>query len=463
MSKTSIEQDLELFQTLAKELLELENEEPAPLPINPYKLDDKLDLSLEDDPILDDRFKHSLRMLVKHTPKTASKVFFNQLFGGRKPRAVLGELLSVMLNNSMYTYKVAGPQVLVEKNVLDKVCEIVGWSDGYGTVPTGGSLSNYMAMVMARDWKDPKIHEEGVKPGMMVYTSEDCHYSIAKNAALMGIGRENVRFIKTNKLGQMDPQALEHQIKLDAEIGLRPFMINATAGTTVMGAYDDIKALSAIAKRHELWLHVDGAFGGSVIFSKKYRHLVDGLELADSFNFNAHKMLSTPLTCSIIVTKHKEMLYHSFSTDASYLYQTLDDEYNPGKISLQCGRRNDALKFWTLWKTVGTKGLESIVDKQFDLAKQVFDYISDNPDYTVYNRFPAVTVCYNYKDVDPKEICTQLYEEAKLIVGYGSFQEDTFVRLVTINSENDPEDIKAYFDVFESFAEEKFVKQNAEA
>ena len=168
---------------------------------------------------------------------------------------------------------------------------------------------------------------------------------------------------------------LEELIAEDISNNFEPFFVNATAGTTVLGAFDDITAMSKVCKKHTLWLHVDGAYCGSVIFSKNHKHFVNGLELSDSFSVNAHKMLGTPLTCSIIVTQHKTQLYQSFSNEADYLYQTATNDYNLGKTSLQCGRRNDALKIWTLWKSVGTKGLERIVDHQFKIAQIARDYI----------------------------------------------------------------------------------------
>ena len=115
-------------------------------------------------------------------------------------------------------------------------------------------------------------------------------------------------------------------------------------------------------------MHVDGAYSGAVIFSPKYKSLLEGLHHSNSFSFNAHKMMGTPLTCSLLVVKNKKHLSDSFNNDADYLYQTDSDDYNLGRFSLQCGRRNDALKFWSLWKSVGTNGLAQIVNHLFETA-----------------------------------------------------------------------------------------------
>lgn len=447
-----MQKDIALFNELINQLLKDEQKHPVAKHIPSSELFEKLDLSVSENPIDEDKFKTVLQELVLATPRTATNAFFNQLFGGRNSKAVLGDLLAVMLNNSMYTYKAAGPQIGVEKAILNEVCKIIGWDNNAGgTFAPGGSMTNFMGMLMARDAFNEKVKHEGVSQKMTVYTSKDSHYSIPKNAAFAGIGRDSVRYISTNHKGEMDVNHLQETINKDIAQGFYPIMVNATAGTTVLGAFDNVKDISQICAEHNVWLHVDGAYCGSVIFSEKYKHLVDGLDKVDSFSFNAHKMIGTPLSCSIIVVKDKKHLHDSFSNDASYLYQTDHDEFNLGKTSLQCGRRNDALKFWTLWKSVGAKGLEKIVDHQFYLADVARDYIRNNSDYKVYSYDDSISVCFNYKGISARELCTLLYEKSELLVGYGSFNDDEFIRLVTINAQNKKEDILNFFKVLEEF------------
>lgn len=447
---------LEKFTEITEDLLKDEKENPVADFVSADELFETLDLELTEEGAPASEFEEALRDLVMKTPRTGTNAFFNQLFGGRNEKAILGELLAVMLNNSMYTYKAAGPQIGVEKVILRKVCDLIGWGEkSDGTLAPGGSMTNYMAMVMARDAANKNVRQEGISQQMTVYTSIESHYSIPKNASFIGIGRDHVRKVPTDQFGKMDMSALTEMIEKDVVEGFIPIMVNCTAGTTVLGAFDDIRAAKKVCEKHNIWLHVDGAYCGSVLFSQKYKHLVEGVELVDSFSFNAHKMLGTPLSCSIIVTKDKEYLHQSFSNDASYLYQTDHDEFNLGKMSLQCGRRNDALKFWTLWKSVGTKGLEKIVDQQFMLADTALDYIRSNTDYTLYSYDESVSICFNYKGIPAEDICTALYEHSELMVGYGTFREDTFIRLVTINAQNEKEDILNFFKILEQFIEEQ--------
>lgn len=451
---SDISSDLILFNELVEVLINEEEKHPVADRIEASELYEMLDLSLHESPMVDEEFKSVLKDVLISTPKTATSLFFNQLFGGRQGKAVIGDLLAVLLNNSMYTYKVAGPQVGIEKEIIRQSCKMIGYGpQSNGTFPTGGSMSNYMALVMARDAKDPDCRAKGMSKPMIIYTSKESHYSNAKNASFAGIGKNNIRYIEADAEGRMIPEKLEEQIVEDLSEGYIPTYVNATAGTTVLGAFDPIDAIADITEKYGIWLHVDGAYCGSVIFSDKYKHLTVGMERSDSFSYNAHKMLGTPLTCSVILVRNKKYLHDSFSNEADYLYQTDGDDFNLGKTSFQCGRRNDALKFWTLWKSVGTKGLEQIVNQQFELAEIARNYIRSNPDYTLYSYDDSVSICFNYKGIDPTALCTALYEDQITVVGFGAFKEETFVRLVAVNANNEKPDILNFFKVLEEFVE----------
>ena len=452
--QNNIQEDLRIFNELIEEFLREEKNNPISDVILTTDIKSKLDLSLSNKGMITSEFKSELNKLILSTPKSSSKLFFNQLFGGRHSKAVLGDLIAVFLNNSMATYKIAGPQIAVEKEILKKVCQLIGYNgNSGGTFPTGGSMSNFMSLIMARDKVDHLIKDKGITRKLIAYSSENAHYSMAKNASFTGIGKENVRYIKSNEKGQINVLSFKKQVEDDLENGFLPFYLNATAGTTVLCAFDNIGELSSVCNRYNIWLHLDGAFGGSVIFSTKYRHLVEGISKTNSFCFNAHKTLGAPLSASILVVKNKEDLYNSFNNEASYLYQTHDDEVNLGHTSFECGRRNNALKLWTMWKAIGTNGLAKIVDHEFHLAEFTHNYVKNNSDYTLYSFEDSLSVCFNYKDFDPVDLCTKLYEKNKLMVGFGSFHKNTFVRLVTINGENSEQDMLNFFKILEDFVE----------
>ena len=448
----NILEDLELFNEIIKEFLNEEKTTPASKFISPENIMKEIDLKLDKHPLDNEKYKKLLKQLINSTPKSSSKHFFNQLYGGRHSKAVLGDLLAVILNTSMATFKIAGPQVIVEKTILETISNLVGYSnESGGTFPTGGSMSNFMSVVMARDKIDLSINKRGMSKTLIAYTSDCSHYSIAKNASFAGIGRENVRYILSNNRGQIDIISLEKEIKKDIDRGLTPFYLNATAGTTVLGAFDPVKKLVNICKRYKIWLHLDGAFGGSVIFSKNLKNLVEGIENVDSFCFNAHKTLGAPLSTSVLLVKKKKYLYKSFDNDAQYLYQTHDKDYNLGSSSFECGRRNNALKLWSMWKAIGTEGMSNIIERQFKLADFARKYIKNNKNYRLFSFENSLSICFNYQDIDPQDLCSKLYKNNVLLVGYGQFKNQKFIRLVIVNIQNNEEEILNFFKNVEDF------------
>lgn len=451
----NIQEDLDLFNELIAVFLEDERRNPVTSYVDPNNVQDLLDIKLEREGLSSSKFKQAVKELILKTPKSSSKLFFNQLFGGRHSKAVLGDLLAVILNNSMATYKISGPQVAVEKEILSQVYKLVGYNkNAGGTFPTGGSMSNFMSLVMARDKVSLEIQQKGIFQKLVAYTSENAHYSVSKNASFAGLGRSNVRYIKSDLYGRINIAEFEKQVQYDVQNGFIPFYLNATAGTTVLCAFDNVKELFPCCKKYNIWLHLDGAFGGSVIFSDKYKHLVKGIDLTDSFCFNAHKTLGTPLSTSILVVKDKQDLYNSFNNDASYLYQTHNKEFNLGHTSFECGRRNNALKLWTMWKAIGLQGISDIIDSQFKLADAAREYIKSNLDYKLHSFEDSLAICFNYKNLDPEDLCTKLYEKNSLMVGFGIFKNKRFVRLVIVNGENSFRDIMNFFMRLEKFAEE---------
>ena len=448
----NILEDLELFNEIIKEFLNEEKTTPASKFISPENIMKEIDLKLDKHPLDNEKYKKLLKQLINSTPKSSSKHFFNQLYGGRHSKAVLGDLLAVILNTSMATFKIAGPQVIVEKTILETISNLVGYSnESGGTFPTGGSMSNFMSVVMARDKIDLSINKRGMSKTLIAYTSDCSHYSIAKNASFAGIGRENVRYILSNNRGQIDIISLEKEIKKDIDRGLTPFYLNATAGTTVLGAFDPVKKLVNICKRYKIWLHLDGAFGGSVIFSKNLKNLVEGIENVDSFCFNAHKTLGAPLSTSVLLVKKKKYLYKSFDNDAQYLYQTHDKDYNLGSSSFECGRRNNALKLWSMWKAIGTEGMSNIIERQFKLADFARKYVKNNKNYRLFSFENSLSICFNYQDIDPQDLCSKLYKNNVLLVGYGQFKNQKFIRLVIVNIQNNEEEILNFFKNVEDF------------
>ena len=170
--------DLNIFNKLVNDLINDDQEKGISAKIQTEDVLKKLDISLSEDGIDDETFKNSLKEIILNTPKTSSKLFFNQLFGGLNSKSVVGELLAVILNNSMATYKIAGPMVEVEKEILRKVASLIDYPKTFGgTFPTGGSMCNFMALIIARDKKIPEIRNNGKQQDLVCYSSQNSHYT----------------------------------------------------------------------------------------------------------------------------------------------------------------------------------------------------------------------------------------------------------------------------------------------
>jgi sulfinoalanine decarboxylase/sulfinoalanine decarboxylase/aspartate 1-decarboxylase len=388
-----------------------------------------------------------MRLILAQTPSSSSWRFLNQLFGGRVGMASAAEMLAVLPNSSMYTLKAAGAQVVIENEVLGRMCAKVGFDKGEGSFVPGGSSANLVALLLARDRAAPGFRDSGVAERRLIaYTSAEAHYSIPKNAGIAGLGRHNVRLIAADEQGRMVPAALEAAIKADLASGFKPFFINATAGTTVRGAFDPIRPLAALARKHGLWLHVDGALGGTMILSSEHKHLVDGSELADSFAWNPHKMMGVPLQTSVILVARKGSLAVSLDETADYLFQADIDEWNPGHRSVQCGRRNDAFKLWAAWYELGDSGWDARIGRQMSLAALAADMIAADPELELLEQPQSICVCFAVKGCSSEAVCDRLDHDGALKIGHGQVRNRRGLRLVCVNPELDQASLRTIFD-----------------
>jgi len=225
-----------------------------------------------------------------------------------------------------------------------------------------------MGMLCARFKKFPKTKFEGNgNLELVAFTSVHSHYTIKRGAFMMGIGMNNVVNVGVKEDGRMDVDALEKAIQKSIQEGKTPFMVNATSGTTVLGVFDPIDEISKVCKKYDIWLHVDAALGGAVLFSKKYKHHMKGVELADSVCWCFHKMLGMNQQASIFLSQHENILKQTNASNADYLFHEHDETpFDLGEKTLNCGRRQDSLKIWLSWKVHGLSGFEYRVDKNYE-------------------------------------------------------------------------------------------------
>lgn len=396
-------------------------------------------------------FSH-LAQYLKYSVNTGHSQFLNQLYAGFNLPAFIGDVITSLTNTSMYTYEVAPVASLLELELIKKMNEYTGFSVGDGIFVTGGSNANLVAMFSARNRKSPALKKIGayLSAPMVAFVSDQAHYSFGSASNILGLGTDNLRKIKTNEKGKMEIDDLEQQIILSLKNKEIPFFIAATAGTTLLGAYDNIEEISTIAVKYNLWLHVDGSFGGSAILSKKQQHLFKGIEKADSFAWNPHKLMNIPLICSVILMKQKGNLSKNLiALNTDYIFhENESQQYDLGKKSIQCGRRVDSLKLWLAWKHYGDEGYEQRIDSLFEIAAYTFEKILQSDKLEILAPLQSLTVCFRYKtseNINPNDFNQQLREnlrmKGKLLVNYGFIGDTLAIRFVIVNPELTHEDI----------------------
>lgn len=421
----------------------------------PDSLKALVDLSIAEVGLSNDEFLALIKTYLTYSVRTGHRQFFNQLFGGFNLPGFLGEIFTSLTNTSMATYEIAPIATLIEQSLIAELNSYIGFEQGEGTFVTGGSNANLLAMMCARNQAFPEAKFQGITHPAVVFVSDQAHYSFLKAANVLGIGLNHVIKVKTDAKGRMIPQALEVEIESALNASQVPFFIGATAGTTVLGAFDPISEISEIAQKYQLWLHVDAAWGGAVLLSDRYRHFLVGSDRANSLTWDAHKVMGLPLTCSTFLTKHPGILLQTVSNrDADYLFHDHEDAaYDLGLTSLQCGRKADALKLWLAWQYYGKLGYQQRVDWLMEMADYATQKITESPELELMAPTQYLNICFRYvsdasADLDRLnlELRDRLVKSGKSLVNYTSLNGKIILRLILANPEINQSDLDQFFD-----------------
>ncbi|MFB3812709.1 MAG: aspartate aminotransferase family protein [Terriglobales bacterium] len=318
--------------------------------------------------------------------------------------AVLAEALVAALNPQLATVARSQLASKIEAETVRWIGERVfcGERAFDGTFTSGGNEANFSALALALAWKFPRVVEHGVATigaQPLLYASGEAHHSLDKSAGLLGIGRRALKRIAVNECLQLDPERLEKAVRQDLAGGHRPFCIVATAGTTNSGAIDDLEALAGIARKYDLWLHVDGAYGAAVVLSDRHRHLVRGIELADSVTLDPHKWLVMPFAAGLVLTSRPEMLQQAFAIATPYMPRVggavqppLVDNF---KISAQWSRRMNSLKLYLTLRVHGRRAYEELIERQMQLARSLAGWVQMSSDFEL--AAPQVLPIVNFR------------------------------------------------------------------
>jgi L-2,4-diaminobutyrate decarboxylase len=319
------------------------------------------------------------------------------------PITALAELFSAFLNNSMAVYEVGPAGTAIEKAVLDWLATSLGMAPGAdGILTSGGSLGNLTGLLAARqELGGSDAWEEGARKGlpMAVMVSEESHYSVARALKIMGLGNQGLIKLPVNERLQVRPELLESRLLAAQANGLQVIAIVANACSTSTGTYDPLPEIAEFAKKNSLWFHVDAAHGGAAIFSPKYRHLVQGLDKADSLIIDFHKMMLCPALATAVLFRDGTILNRIFSQKANYLLpeQQQIPWQDIARSTIECTKKMMGLKIMLMLKTVGAGIFSEYVTRVYDLTRDFTAVLKGETDFRLAVEPQANIICFRHQ------------------------------------------------------------------
>ncbi|WP_329195404.1 MULTISPECIES: pyridoxal phosphate-dependent decarboxylase family protein [unclassified Streptomyces] len=392
--------------------------------------------------------------------------------------AVLGEAILSAVNSSMDTWDQSIGGTLIERRLIDWTAGRIGLGPrADGVFTSGGSQSNFHALLLARDEacrialqraraEGRELTKAELLPRLRILASEASHFSVRKSAAMLGMGYEAVISVPVDLGRRMDTSALALELESCAREGLVPMAVVATAGTTDFGSIDPLPEIARLAAEHSTWMHVDAAYGCGLLVSPTRRHLLDGIEHADSVTVDYHKSFFQPVSSSAVLVRERDTLRHA-TYHADYLNpRRMAEERIPNQVdkSLQTTRRFDALKLWMTLRVMGADGIGSLFDEVIDLAAAGWELLDADPRFEVVVRPTISTLVFRY--VPAGDLRPDLVDEANLharkalfasgeaVVAGTKVDGRQYLKFTLLNPQTTASDISAVLDLLAVHAEQ---------
>ena len=329
--------------------------------------------------------------------------FFAYISGAGTVPGAAAELLAAGINPNVGGYRLAPGASEIELHLTRWLAQRFGLPEGAGgLIMTGGAMANFVALKCARDvGLGIEVREHGVREHgpVAIYASEEAHVVIRRAADMLGLGADAVRAIAIDGQQRMRPSALDQAIRRDREAGVRPLVVCATAGTTTTGSIDPLPAIAALAGEHELWLHVDAAYGGAIVLADELRGLLDGIEQADSIAIDPHKWLYTSQSAGCVLLRDFGALSRSFHSEASYIW--LDEAARHGidfaMHGPQFSRGFAALKVWVSLLAHGRAAYGRRIAHDVALMRYLGALVEAHPDFELMCEPRLSICCFRYR------------------------------------------------------------------
>ena len=355
---------------------------------------------------------------------------------------ILGDLLSSGLGVQGMLWSTSPACTELETHVMDWLVGMLGLpqkflssSSGGGVIQDTASSASLCALLAARERaSEYTTNKRGCNGKLIAYASTQTHSSLEKAAMISGIGTENLRLIDVDENFAIRPEALAKQVEADRAKGLTPCFVCATVGTTSSNAMDPVRAIGEVCRKHHLWLHVDAAMSGTAMICPKFRHLQDGVEFADSYNFNPHKWMGANFDCSCFWAADRKALIQTLSILPEYLRNQATEsgaviDYRDWHIQL--GRRFRSLKLWFVIRHYGIEGLQHNVREHVRLAHQFADWVQNDNRFELAAPVPLNLVCFRHKggDATNQTIMDRLNQSGDLFLTHTKLNGKLTLRL----------------------------------
>ena len=343
---------------------------------------------------LDELLKVFRETIIPFSRQNAHPRMFGYVQSPGTPLAAFADLLASTLNANLTVWRSAPAPVELERLTIDWIRQILGFNPGAGGLfVSGGSMANLAAIAAARQAKN-------FSPGpLRMYASSETHFSIAKAAALLGIGRQNVQDVAVDERFKIRVDDLVARITADLEAGHVPFCVIANAGTVNTGAVDPLAEIREVANRFQLWMHVDGSYGAFAVLAESARKLFAGIEQADSIALDPHKWLYLPVDVGCVIYRSPEIARAAFAHEAEYtriIGEKADEAFAFWDYGPELSRRFRALKVWMLLKGVGLESLSEAIENNLACARYFESMVRESDDFEMIAPVELSIFCFRH-------------------------------------------------------------------
>jgi len=328
--------------------------------------------------------------------------FFGYVASPSTPPGAFADLLASAVNASVTSWRSAPAATQIERTVVRWLGSLIGYDEqAHGLLTSGGSMASLTALLMAHRVKAGSgISQSGISgPRLMIYASDQVHFSIVKAADILGLGKESVRLLPAARDFSLDVRLLREAAQSDLAQGLRPCCVIASAGTAATGAIDPLAEIAQVADEFKLWFHIDGAYGAPAAMTDLRRASFAGLERADSVSLDPHKWLYTPVDCGCLLYRDATLAQQAFVTEAEYVKvheQAEIESFAFWDYGIELSRRFRALKIWLTLKYYGTRRLAAAITGDIAMAEYLAERVQAADDLELLAPVQLSICCFRY-------------------------------------------------------------------